>query len=352
MPSPLDLTREHADPYGAELPPLVLDRQRIVHSAAFRRLQYKTQVFVAPEGDHHRSRLTHTLEVAHLARCLAARLRLNEDLAEVVSLAHDLGHPPFGHAGEVALAECMRGHGGFEHNAHALRLVEELEHPYPEFRGLNLTRAVRECLAKHSTIYDRPGPHPLQDGNPPPAEGHVAALADSLTYTLHDLQDGLYAGLVDPAELAPLNLCQAAGFRGETGDTEGWRRRLRPAMDRIQEMLIADIAAGWSTNADERASGPPPSLSPPMQAQLDELSRLLRERVYRSPRIRRMDAKARRILKAVFDAYVAAPSELPARFAERVALLGAHRVAADFVAGMTDRYCLREHARLFDPRAE
>jgi dGTPase len=177
---------------------LVVDRQRVVHSAAFRRLQHKTQVFVAPDTDHFRTRLTHTLEVAHLARCMAERLGLVPDLAEVVALAHDLGHPPFGHAGERALRACLRDHGGFEHNQHTLRIVEELEHPYPEFRGLNLTHAVRECLAKHATPYDQPGEHPLRDGRPPPPEGLVVDLADRLTYALHDLQDGLYAGLVNP----------------------------------------------------------------------------------------------------------------------------------------------------------
>ncbi len=343
-----DLSRAHADPLGDSLPPLVLDRQRIVHSAAFRRLQYKTQVFVAPDGDHYRSRLTHTLEVAHLARCIAQSLGLNQDLAEVVALAHDLGHPPFGHAGEVALNHCMREHGGFEHNAHALRIVEHLEHPYPEFRGLNLTRAVRECLAKHSTTYDQPGPHALQDGQPPPAEGQVAALADGLTYTLHDLQDGLYAGLLDPSALAQSELCARVGLARRGGGTDDWRRHLRAASDQIQALLLEDIVAGWR-------AAPSPAvaisrLSDGMQAQFAQLGAILRERVYRHPRVSRTDARAKRMLSAVFEAYVADPSEMPPRFAERVAASGAARVAADFVAGMTDRYCLREHARLFDPR--
>ncbi|NUQ49753.1 MAG: dNTP triphosphohydrolase, partial [Phycisphaerae bacterium] len=203
-------SREHPEPLAETLSPLELDRHRIVNAAAFRRLQYKTQVFVAPEEDHFRTRMTHTLEVAHLARLLAAALRLDFGLAEVVALAHDLGHPPFGHAGERALADCMAAHGGYEHNRHALRVVEHLEHPYPDFPGLNLTRVVRECLAKHTTRYDLPGPHPLQDGRPPPPEGQVAALADRLAYALHDLQDGVYAGVIEPAALDELAIWRRA----------------------------------------------------------------------------------------------------------------------------------------------
>jgi dGTPase len=238
----LDLAREHADPLAEGQDPLTVDRQRVVHAAAFRRLQHKTQVFVAPESDHFRSRLTHTLEVAHLARGLADALHLDAALAEVVALAHDLGHPPFGHAGETALAACLADHGGFEHNQHTLRVVEWLEHPYPEFRGLNLTRAVRACLARHSTPYDRPGPHPLQDGRPAPPESAVVDLADRLTYALHDLQDGLYAGLVEPASLNALGLWQAT-YAGPALDApDAWHGHLRPAVDRMQRRVLAPVA--------------------------------------------------------------------------------------------------------------
>jgi len=332
--------RDHPDPV-TDLPPLVLDRQRVVHAAAFRRLQHKTQVFVALEADHFRTRLTHTLEVAHLARVLAEALGRSAGLAEVVALAHDLGHPPFGHAGERALDECLRDHGGFEHNAHTLRVVEYLEHPYPDFRGLNLTRVVRECLAKHSTRYDRPGVHPLRDGSPPPPEGVVVDLADRLTYGLHDLQDGLYAGLLQPRDLAAVALWRRA-YDGAVPGGESWRGRLRPAIDRMQQLLVADVCIASS-------AGDEPRLSPAMEQQLGELESLLLERVYRDERLVQMDERARRVVRETFDAFTSEPGRLPPRFARRVDRDGLHRVVADYIAGMTDRFCLQERERLLGP---
>jgi len=343
--SALDLSRAHPDPLAGTLEPLELDRQRIVHSAAFRRLQHKTQVFVAPESDHFRSRLTHTLEVAHLARCTARLLGLREELAEVVALAHDLGHPPFGHAGERALAECLRAHGGFEHNRHTLRIVEELEHPYPEFRGLNLTRVVRECLAKHSTPYDRPGAHPLQDGRPPPAEGRVVDLADRLTYALHDLQDGLYAGLLTPADLRDVVLWRQA-YTGPPDGHDEWRRYLRPTVDRMQARLLADLREQTATEPRDALR-----LSTGMEAELRQLEETLLTRVYRSPALRAADEHARRILAAVFNALVEQPDRLPERFRRRLETQDVYRVVADFVAGMTDRFCVEFYAQVCDAGA-
>jgi len=333
----LDFAREHPDPLADSLPPLLLDRQRIVHAAAFRRLQHKTQVFVAPDSDHFRSRLTHTLEVAHLARCIALRIDLNADLAEVVALAHDLGHPPFGHAGEQALDACLRDHGGFEHNRHTLRIVEELEHPYPEFHGLNLTRVVRTCLAWHSTPYDQPGAHPLQDEQPPPAECAVVDLADRLAYALHDLQDGLYAGLLDPAGLRAVELWRWA-YRGPAA----WPGHLRPAIDRIQTRVLDDLASAPARPDFLLA------LSPEVDAQLRQLDQFLQTHVYRSARLQHADAQARSILTGVFAACVAHPAVLPERFRRRIAAHGLHRVVADYVAGMTDRFCVQELTRLAD----
>lgn len=367
-------SREYAEPLVHFLPPLTLDRQRVVHSSAFRRLQYKTQVFVAAE-DHFRTRLTHTLEVTHLARILAAALGRDVELAEVVALAHDVGHPPFGHAGERALNELLRPQGGFEHNSHALRVVEYLEHPYPQFRGLNLTLVVRQCLARHSTQFDRPGPHPLRDGRPPPPEGHVAALADRLAYTLHDLQDGLYAALVEPTALRGISLWEEAYSGPADPAPQELRHYLRPTIDRIQRLVVEDVAdwvhrnetcspqaplsagpRGAATGEGGMASDPvgwvpaQVSPSPPMLARLEALERLLIEQVYRHPRLMRMDARAQRIVTAVFEAYVGDPRRMPKRFEERVAEQGVERVAADYIAGMTDRYCLREYRRLCDPR--
>ncbi len=328
-------TRLHPDPHAGRLPALVVDRQRVVHSAAFRRLQHKTQVFVAPDTDHFRTRLTHTLEVAHLARCMAERLGLVPDLAEVVALAHDLGHPPFGHAGERALRACLRDHGGFEHNQHTLRIVEELEHPYPEFRGLNLTHAVRECLAKHATPYDQPGEHPLRDGRPPPPEGLVVDLADRLTYALHDLQDGLYAGLVNPVQLGAAELWGWA-YRGPHADAgDAWRGHVRPATDRLQQRALDGLAG-------------PGLLTAEVDGQFRQLEGLLTTHVYQSPQLRAADAQACAMLTAVFDGYVARPDTLPPRYRRRTVELGVHRVVGDYVAGMTDRFCIQEHARLSD----
>jgi dGTPase len=339
---PLDLGREHPDPAARPLPPLLVDRQRVVHAAAFRRLQQKTQVFVAPDSDHFRTRLTHTLEVAHQARLLATLLELNADLAEVTALAHDLGHPPFGHAGERALDACLADRGGFEHNRHTLRIVEELEHPYPAFHGLNLTRAVRECLAKHSTQYDRPGSHPLQDGQPPPPECYVVDIADRLTYALHDTLDALHADLVTPAELQRVALWRFAYHGPTTGSPDAWRGHLRPAADLMQQRVIDDLT-GRGRDIDA-----PPTLSAELDTQLGELDTFLRERVYRSDLLVAADGQAQSILQRVFAAYVANPDALPARFRRRVDEQGLHRVVTDFVAGMTDRYCLHQHAHLAD----
>ncbi len=341
-----NLIRDHADPHAAGLPPLLVDRQRVVHSSAFRRLQHKTQVFVLPIGDHFRTRLTHTLEVAHLSRVLAVQLNLNADLAETVALAHDLGHPPFGHAGEQALNNCLAGEGGFEHNQHTLRVVEVLEHPYPDFLGLNLTRAVRECLAKHSTQFDDPGEHPLQDGQPPPMEGRIVDLADRLAYALHDLQDGLYAGQFNPAGLNDLTIWRAA-YDGPALDApDAWRGHLRPTIDRIQRRVLDNVFSNVRSE-DGSAS----LLSDEIESYLAELDRFLYEQLYRSPALQQADEHALRILTAVFEHYRADPELLPPRFHKRVETQGVNRVVTDYVAGMTDRFCLQSYEDLPDTAA-
>jgi len=338
--SRLDLSRRHEDSYADRESPPTVDRQRIIHSAAFRRLQYKTQVFVAPHGDHFRSRLTHTLEVASLARSIADALGLNAELAEVVALAHDLGHPPFGHAGERALDECMQQHGGrFEHNEHTLRVVTELEHPYPEFRGLNLTNAVRACLRTHTTAYDRPG---SALNEPAPLGCQVVAQADQLAYVSHDLQDGLYAELLTPDEPTDVELWRLA-YAGPSSPTrEDVLRHLRPTIERMQALLIDDLRATFDGSRVE--------LSDENRQRLDALRELLHTRVYRHPDVVRMDEDAGRVVHAVFNAFVTNPQQMPARYAARVERDGAARVAADYVAGMTDRFCQNEHARLCDTR--
>lgn len=333
---PYAFQREHADPWAADYPPLVLDRMRVVHSAAFRRLQFKTQAFVKPDSDHFRTRMTHTLEVANQARRLALQLGLNENLAEVVALAHDLGHPPFGHAGERALDECLKDQGGFEHNANSLRVVEYLEHPYPEFRGLNLTRIVRECLAKHATTFDRPGAHSLQDGRPAPLEGQVVALADRLTYCMHDLQDGLYAGWLRFEDLAEARLWSEA-YAGQPPDADpNWLRRLRPTIDAMARRLAGAL----------QVAGAAVRLTADAETLLSELQGVLKRRVYQHPRLLAEDEQAIRVVRELFAAYEQNSAELPTRFQERIREQGLPRVICDYVSGMTDRFCADEHRRL------
>ncbi len=342
------LAREHDDPYLDERAPLAIDRDRIVHSAAFRRLQYKTQVFVAPRGDHFRSRLTHTLEVAGLARRIADCLGLDADLAEVAALAHDLGHPPFGHAGERALHAAMQQHGGrFEHNEQTLRVVTYLEHPYPEFRGLNLTAGVRAALRTHRTRYDQP----QDQSSAAPAESAVVNVADQLAYTLHDLQDGLYAGMIDPDDLAAIRLWQQC-YRGPARPRRSdCLRHLRPTLQRMEALLIGDL----QRNSRSAAGGAGPAevaLSAQSQELLDELGAMLSEQVYQHRQVVRMDDKAFRMVSAIFEAYVNKPQLMPARYAARVDDEGVPRVVADYVAGMTDRFCSEEYGRLFDASLE
>lgn len=354
----VDLSREHPDAYAADRPPLAVDRQRIIHSAAFRRLQYKTQVFVAPHGDHFRSRLTHTLEVASLARSIADALGLNAELAEVAALAHDLGHPPFGHAGERALDECMQRHGSrFEHNEHTLRVVTQLEHPYPDFRGLNLTEAARACLRTHATAYDRPG---SATEEPVPLEGQVVARADELAYVSHDLQDGFYADLLTPDDLPELELWRLAYAGPDPPGRVDVLRRLRPTVERMQALLIDELRAAVDGSRVELAGASNIEtaranrieLPNESRRQLDALRELLHARVYRNPEVVLMDEDAGRVVRAAFDAFVAKPELMPARYAARVERDGPARVAADYVAGMTDRFCQHERARLSEAQTE
>ena len=360
--------RVHPEP-PADEPPFEIDRRRILNAMAFRRLTHKTQVFVSDGGDHFRTRLTHTLEVAAQAERLARALRLNDRLAGAVALAHDLGHPPFGHAGEVELGARMKDHGGFEHNLQSLRVVDFLEHPYPAFRGLNLTFELRESLVKHRTRYDQPeaarSPDPaiqaLWDAGPmPPLEGQVANLADSMAYTLHDIEDGVGEGAIDESALDASQLWRAAAdpVRVQHPGRPILAIR-RPILDALAGLLHADaaaesarrITAAGVTRVDDARQHPGDlvGFSPAMQARVDELQDLLLRRVYRNHRVVRMDSKARRLIGDLFAAYLAEPQLLPERFAARIPDQGPHRVICDYIAGMTDRFCQREHRRLFAP---
>lgn len=342
--------------------PFQRDRDRIIHSTAFRRLKHKTQVFVAQEGDHYRTRLTHSLEVAQIARSIARRLALNEDLAEALALAHDLGHPPFGHAGEEALNQVMAGEGGFDHNAQAVRVVTALERRYPGFDGLNLTWETLEGLAKHNGPVASPHRHlagfcaafDLDLGSWPSAEAQVAALSDDIAYTNHDLDDGLRAGLFTLEELRTLPLAGAAIAEAEAAHPAIAPDRLHHATIRsLIGAMVQDVVAESTARLDDAACGsadavrglgvPVVAFSPSMQAALAGLKAFLTVRMYRHHRVNRMTAKARRVVRELFEAFRADPGCLPPEWQG-----GDVTAVCDYVAGMTDGYALDEHRRLFD----
>jgi dGTPase len=333
------------------------DRDRVIHTTAFRRLDFKTQVFVPHEHDHFRTRLTHTLEVSQIARTLGRALRLNEDLIEAVALAHDLGHPPFGHAGESVLEELMAAHGHFEHNRQSLRVVDYLEHPYPAFRGLNLTRAVRECIALHRTRYDAPICEDFDASLQPPLEGQIVDAADEIAFTAADLEDALSAGWITMDQLEGQGLWQQAWATAER-DTPGAHpihkriRACKAVLAALADDLITNTAAeaahGGASSPDDvrRAGRPMASFFPPMAEALESLQRFLLKEVYMGPQTVERDKQVRRVVTELFQVYLADPNLLPQRYRVRSERDGLHRVVCDYVAGMTDRFCLQEHERL------
>lgn len=336
------------------------DRDRIVHSTAFRRLEYKTQVFVNHEGDLFRTRLTHSLEVAQLSRSIARNLALDEDLTEAIALAHDLGHTPFGHSGQDALNACMRPFGGFEHNLQSLRVVDLLELRYPSFDGLNLTFETREGILKHCSLRDA---RELGDVGErfikrerPSLEAQIANLADEIAYNNHDVDDGLRSGLLELEQLAEVCI-----FKRHMSDALNafpqlaGRRLVHETVRRMIDTLVNDVIAASSTLiqklapasiAEVRAAPPLVAFSASLGEEQRELKRFLHEHLYRHYRVARMASKARRIVTELFDAFLAEPQLLPPEFQAR-----AHddkaRAIADYIAGMTDRYAIREHRRLF-----
>ncbi|HAU38409.1 MAG TPA: deoxyguanosinetriphosphate triphosphohydrolase [Phycisphaerales bacterium] len=333
------------------------DRDRIVHCSAFRRLDFKTQVFVPHEHDHYRTRLTHTLEVAQIARDLGRALRANEDLLETVSLAHDLGHPPFGHGGEAALDELMAGHGGFEHNRQSLRVVDYLEHPYPRFRGLNLTRVVRECLAKHETRYDAPVCEEFDPSLRAPLEGQLVDLADEIAYTAADLDDALAAEWISVEQLAELSLWRQAAALAETDapDAREIHQRIR-ACKAVLALMADDAIATTADNlraasaasVDDirRAPRRLASFSPEMGAAVEQMQQFLLRNVYLARDNAGKERDTHRILGEMFRAFLTDPDRLPQRYRRRIEQDGLHRVLCDYLAGMTDRFCLAEYAKL------
>ena len=333
------------------------DRDRVVHCSAFRRLDFKTQVFVPHEHDHFRTRLTHTLEVAQVGRELARALRLNEDLVEAVALAHDLGHSPFGHGGEKVLDELMAAHGRFEHNRQSLRVVDTLEHPYPDFRGLNLTRVVRECLAKHATRYDIPLGEEFDTSEPAPIEGQLVDLADEIAYTAADLDDALGAGWITLEQLGRLELWRQAWQEAEAQHATA--RAIHKQIRATKNVLaaLADDAVAATTEAIEsldltsvddvrRCGRRLAGFSPRVRAALDEFQAFLLADVYLTDQNTAQSLASQHIIRELFEAFVADPSLLPQRYGRRIDAAGPHRVVCDYIAGMTDRFCKAEHARV------
>ncbi len=331
------------------------DTARIIHSAAFRRLEYKTQVFLNGTGDHYRTRLTHTMEVASISRTLARALGLNEDLAEAVALAHDLGHSPFGHSGEEALDRLLKDHGGFDHNEQSLRVVTLLESPYPDYDGLNLTFEVLEGVQKHATARSAADLGAYACAT---LEGQIADVADEIAYYAHDLQDGIEAGLVEPAALAGVEVCaHVAGSHGlDLGGLDAKAARLSLArilsnhlIGDVLEASAARIAASGVQSADDvrRHSGLLIGYSSAVARQTRELRSFLYANLYFHPQVAGANQRACDMLAAVFAAYLEDPSQIGREATRRVPNCGLYRAAGDYIAGMTDRYLLREHARLF-----
>jgi dGTPase len=346
------------------------DRDRIVHSTAFRRLVYKTQVFVNHEGDLFRTRLTHSLEVAQIARAIARALSLNEVLSEAICLAHDLGHTPFGHAGQDALHECMREYGGFEHNLQSLRIVDELEEQYAEFDGLNLTFECREGILKHCSPKNALELGELGrrflDRQQPSLEAQLANFADEIAYNNHDVDDGIRAGLITVEELVEVPLfAQYHRAVLETYPRLSGRRLVNEILRRMINHLVSDLivtsakrleASGAASAAEIRTMTAPLIGFSESTAELNgTLQRFLRERLYKHYKVRRMTAKARRVMTALFDAFLKDPLLMPPEHAATTVRLdathgarGRARAVADYIAGMTDRYAILEHRRLFD----
>jgi len=336
------------------------DRDRIIHSTAFRRLMYKTQVLVAQTNDHHRTRLTHTLEVAQISRTIARQLGLNEDLTEAIALAHDLGHPPFGHAGEKALDECMTQHGGFEHNRHGLRVLEALEYRYPNFPGLNLSLEVLESQAFHSKRQDAPEIQEFRSLGQPLLEAQVVDAADSLAYNAHDVDDALSLGIITPSDLDAVPFWVETVARVHAKYQKIRPLQFQPAVVRaLIDWQVGDLLA----NTRERLQSERISCLEDVRRcpniivgnganvrQLKaELERFLHERVYQHHRVLRLAVKGQRMLQALFAEFCRMPSLLPERYSVRVGPELRERVVCDYLAGMTDRFAQDEYLRLFQP---
>jgi dGTPase len=356
--------RRHPEPPAFPRSEFQRDRDRIIHSTAFRRLEYKTQVFINHEGDLFRTRLTHSLEVAQIGRTLARMLGLDEDLTETLALAHDLGHTPFGHVGQDVLNACMKAHGGFEHNLQSLRVVDRLEQKYAEFEGLNLTFESREGILKHCS---RKNAEKLGDvgrrfleGGQPSLEAQITNLADEIAYNNQDVDDGLRSGLItleqmEEVEIFGRHLDTVRGLYPDLND----RRLIHETVRRMINTLVVDLLEETRRNIaahrpesldDVRACPPLAGFGPAIRAEALELKQFLFQNLYRHFRVVRMSEKAQRLIRELFQAFTSEPRLLPPEHRAR-ADLDLHRTVCDYIAGMTDRYAIREHRRLFSVEA-
>ena len=359
--------RRYPEPEHPYRSPFSRDRDRIIHSRAFRRLEYKTQVFVNHEGDHYRTRLTHSIEVAQISRTVSGALGLNTDLAECLALSHDMGHPPFGHSGQDVLDELMKNYGGFEHNLQTLRIVEHLEEKYIEFKGLNLTFEAREGIVKHSTIYKGmpKRPESLKEyslDELPPLEAQIIDVCDEIAYNNHDLDDGLESRLLDFEDLRK----NVGIFREQYEKVKAehpaapQRLLLNATIIQLINLLVTDLIENVERTVQsenirtlEDVRKAPNMLvyfSDPVAEMNRELKKYLFREMYNHYRVRRMKSKARRILEALFKSYQEDPGLLPSRYQEKMKVDGKERIVCDYVAGMTDRFAIDEYQKLFDPR--
>jgi dGTPase len=347
--------RAHAQAEAHHRTAFQRDRDRILHTTAFRRLEYKTQVFVNTEGDYYRTRLTHTLEVAQLGRSVARALGANEDLVEAICLAHDLGHPPFGHSGEYTLDALVEDNGGFDHNKQSLRIVTEIERRYPNFAGLNLTWEVREGIVKHETEYDVADAHNYKPGLRGHLEAQIANAADELAYSAHDLDDGLRSGLIRSTQLDELALWRrvraSIAWESDNFDELTRHQMIRRLIgletrDLVTSTYAAIESSDASTSIDiQRLAHNVVTWSLEYSSENRELRAFLRENLYRHPRVERMATRADKIISDLYNAYINQPALLPANSTHHIRARGLERTVCDYIAGMTDRFALEEHAK-------
>lgn len=354
--------RKFAEEFRDDRPVFERDRDRIIHCAAFRRLEYKTQVFVNHEGDYYRTRLTHSLEVAQIGKGIARRLKLNEELTEALALAHDLGHTPFGHTGEEVLNRLMEGHGGFEHNRQSFRVVDELEERYPGFNGLNLSWEVREGILKHSSPYDRPMElmSEFLPGIVPSIEAQIINFADEIAYNNHDIDDGLKSGYLTTRQLNQVEIWREVNesVLALFPDIDDERKK-HQVISSLIGLFIMDLTTTTQANLREfkigslddlrRVNRQVVSFSPELSRKNRGLKQFLMENLYHHYKVERMRVKAERYLTQLFETYLKHPTLLPQKYLKKMAAFGRERVICDYIAGMTDRFALDEFKRLFEP---